>query len=67
MKIKSWMKWKLRYNVAFCGLGQGSNGCNAYSTYCFVILEEFNDLVEDKPSFFLVLSKVILELKHLEP
>ena len=29
----------------------------------FVILEEFNDLVEDKPSTFSVLSKVILELK----
>ena len=29
----------------------------------FVILEEFNDLVEDQPSAFSVLSKVILELK----
>ena len=29
----------------------------------FVILEEFNDLVEDKPSIFSVLSKVIPELK----
>jgi len=29
----------------------------------FVILEEFNDLVDDKPSIFLVLSKVIPELK----
>lgn len=31
----------------------------------FVILEEFNDLVEDKPSIFSVLSKVLPELKQV--